>query len=498
MDIPAFLFCLSPVFFLMFFAVCFKQSALSLSFWGTLFSAVLVIVYFKTPVVVVLDAALDGICTTLPLLLVVFAGILLSSLLTATGSLQRIADWIMHMVRDSFHRGTLITLGVGNFMEGASVIAEPVIAPMLRASGVSPQGSAALSIIGYAGLMTLEMAGIIITVLSLVTGLPIRELGICSAWLSIPATLCMALCVPFVLPRAFGGARRIPLAVCCGIILGFVTLGATAFIGVSVAGMIGGCAVIFVLFLLGPRKLPANRTIACDLLPFVFMLVALLLVNTVPLLKELTYNRLTLAITIVPVHTITLRPFFSAYLYLFAAFFLAVFLLRVPLPQVGRILASGMSKGWRASVAMGLFGAMGQIIAYSGYGARFLQLQYNNNIPWILANGLQTYTGGIYPVFVPLLGWVGTFITGYGVASLMLFGLLQVQSAQLLGVSAPWLAAGLAVGASLGSVSSPFKIAIAAPMCDAQGREGNILRWTIPLGIAASLVIGLILRLVLL
>jgi len=60
-------------------------------------------------------------------------------------------------------------------------------------------------------------------------------------------------------------------------------------------------------------------------------------------------------------------------------------------------------------------------------------------------------------------------------------------------VSANWLSAGLAVGTSLGSISSPFKIAIATPMCNAQGQEGAILRWTIPLGVAASLLIGLLL-----
>lgn len=107
--------------------------------------------------------------------------------------------------------------------------------------------------------------------------------------------------------------------------------------------------------------------------------------------------------------------------------------------------------------------------------------------------GLKAYTGSLYPVFVPLLGWVGTFLTGYGVASLMLFGDLQVRAAALLNVSAVYLAAGLTVGASLGSISSPFKIAIAAPMCGALGQEGRILRRTIPLGLAASCLIGLIL-----
>jgi lactate permease len=136
---------------------------------------------------------------------------------------------------------------------------------------------------------------------------------------------------------------------------------------------------------------------------------------------------------------------------------------------------------------------MGQIIAFSGYAPGFVGLEATHNIPWLLSHGLKEYSGGLYPLFVPFLGWVGTFLTGYGVASLMLFGRLQVESALLLGVSPFWLSAGLAVGASVGSISSPFKIALATPMCAAVGREGAILRWTIPLGIAASLFVGAIL-----
>ena len=76
---------------------------------------------------------------------------------------------------------------------------------------------------------------------------------------------------------------------------------------------------------------------------------------------------------------------------------------------------------------------------------------------------------------------------------MMLFGPMQVEAAGHLGFSAVWLASGLAVGASLGSISSPFKIALATPMCGAQGREGAILRWTIPMGMGACLVIGIVL-----
>ena len=344
--------------------------------------------------------------------------------------------------------------------------------------------------------MTLEMAGIIVTVLSLVTGIPVQELGVASAWLSIPATLIMALCVPLFLPQPAGGARRLAMTALCGLFLGFTALACAAWVGISISGTVAGIALIFVFILFGPRGLRFDRSVAVDLAPFGFMLAALLAVNTLPALKTLTFDKLVIQVAFVPVHTITFRPFFSAYLYLFAAFALAAILLKVPKDALSGVLHSGFSKGWRAFVAMGLFGAMGQMIAYSGYGAGFAGIDPAHNIPFVLSNGLKATTGGLYPVFVPFLGWVGTFLTGYGVASLMLFGQLQVQAAGLLGVSATWLSAGLAVGASVGSISSPFKIALATPMCNAVGKEGGILRITIPLGIFASLLIGFVLWMV--
>ncbi|MCF8034124.1 MAG: L-lactate permease [Desulfarculaceae bacterium] len=493
MDLWSFLLGWSPVLLLTVLAVFFRRPALDLSIYGTLFTLLLVIWGYDTPLGVALLAGVDGLVTTLPLVLVIFAGILLSSLLMATGALKRIVDWFMGGVRDGFHRSLLITMGVGNFMEGAGVIAEPVVAPMLSAAGVAPAGAAALSIVGYAGLMTLEMAGIFITVLALITGLPLSELGIASGWLSIPATLAMAAVVPLFLPRPLPGLQRWLLVLACGALVGFAALAAAAWLAVSISGMVGGLALIAGLVLIGTGRLPLNKEILKDLAPFLFILAVLLCLNAIGPLKELTFKRLSLQVSVIPVHTITLRPLFSAYLYLFLAAALAIKLLGIRGQELKQVLVTGSRKALVASAAMLLFGAMGQMIAYSGYAPGFTELSNPDNIPWVMAQGLITYTQSLYPIFAPLLGWVGTFLTGYGVASLMLFGQLQVQGAELLGISPVWLASGLAVGASLGSISSPFKIAIAAPMCGALGQEGAILRLTIPLGVGASLLVGVVL-----
>lgn len=492
MNAGLFLLSWTPVVLLTVLAVFLRRPAIELSIYGFLFVLALALGFYETPLSVGLLAALDGVLTTLPLLLVIMAGILFSSLLMDTGSLTRIVEWFKTGAGDSLSRNMLITFGVGNFMEGSGVIAEPVVAPMLRAAGVSPTGAAALSIIGYAGLMTLELAGIIVTVLSLVTGLPVQELGLASAWISIPATLLMAVSAPFFLPKENGYGRSLSLAVAIGLLLGFSALGAAAFVGIPVSGTLAGVAVILALILFGSGRLRFKESILRDLAPFLFLIVCLLSVNSIPDLRSLTFERLSIRVQLIPIHAITFRPFFSAYLYIFLSVLIAIRLQRVAGDRLKSILKGAFQKGWRAFVAMGLFGAMGQIISYTGYQPGFENLDSTHNIPWIISQGLVHFSGEFYPIFVPFLGWVGTFLTGYGVASLMLFGKLQVQAASLLGISGSWLAAALAVGSAIGSISSPFKIALATPMVGAVGSEGKILRVTIPLGIGVSLFVGVV------
>jgi len=88
------------------------------------------------------------------------------------------------------------------------------------------------------------------------------------------------------------------------------------------------------------------------------MLTALFLINIVSPLRELTARRLCITVQVIPVHPITMQPLFSAYLYLFAAFGLAAALLKVPKVTLYEVMHISLVKGWRACVAMGLFGAM--------------------------------------------------------------------------------------------------------------------------------------------
>ena len=83
--------------------------------------------------------------------------------------------------------------------------------------------------------------------------------------------------------------------------------------------------------------------------------------------------------------------------------------------------------------------------------------------------------GAAYPVVAPLLGALGTFVTGSGTSSEVLFGNVQLQAASPIGADSTWLVAANSLGISAGKMLSPQNIAIGCAACGLVGKDGEIL-----------------------
>src|SRR3989304_7169481 len=99
MNFLDFLISWPPLFLIVILAVGLKWSALRLSLAGLFYTSLLSSLWFKTSIQVVGISALDGVFTALPVILVVFFAILLSTLLLETGSLNKIAAWFLARLR---------------------------------------------------------------------------------------------------------------------------------------------------------------------------------------------------------------------------------------------------------------------------------------------------------------------------------------------------------------------------------------------------------------
>jgi lactate permease len=84
--------------------------------------------------------------------------------------------------------------------------------------------------------------------------------------------------------------------------------------------------------------------------------------------------------------------------------------------------------------------------------------------------------GGVLAFFSPIIGWIGTAVTGSDTSSNSLFGVLQATAAEKAGLDPTLLAAANSSGGVLGKMISPQNLAIGAAVCGLAGREGDLFR----------------------
>ena len=130
-------------------------------------------------------------------------------------------------------------------------------------------------------------------------------------------------------------------------------------------------------------------------------------------------------------------------------------------------------------------------------------LMNNTGMTNDIAKGLVLLTGASFPFFAPLIGSIGTFVTGSATNANILFGKLQATAASDLGLvnqgtffgvsgnETNWLAAANCAGSEGGKLLSPQSIAIATAACDMEGQDGDIMRKTMPFAIFWILMNGL-------
>jgi len=101
-------------------------------------------------------------------------------------------------------------------------------------------------------------------------------------------------------------------------------------------------------------------------------------------------------------------------------------------------------------------------------------------------------TGFIFPFVAAFLGWLGVFLTGSDTSSNTLFGPLQAQTAQQLGMS-PILTAGTnSSGGVMGKMISPQNLSVGAAGVNKVGAEGEIFRRVIGYSLILTSAVGIL------
>jgi len=89
---------------------------------------------------------------------------------------------------------------------------------------------------------------------------------------------------------------------------------------------------------------------------------------------------------------------------------------------------------------------------------------------------LAAGTGGLFAFLSPILGWLGTAVTGSDTSSNALFATLQQSAATKAGIDPTLLVAANTSGGVLGKMISPQNLTIAATAVGLAGKESDIFR----------------------
>ena len=108
-----------------------------------------------------------------------------------------------------------------------------------------------------------------------------------------------------------------------------------------------------------------------------------------------------------------------------------------------------------------------------------------------LAQSIVDLTGGSYVFLAPVIGALGTFVTGSDTNSNILFGKLQTIAASKLNIDPNWLAAANTSGATGGKMISPQSIAIAVSATKMEGQANQIMSGTMKYCCAYIVILGL-------
>jgi lactate permease len=117
-----------------------------------------------------------------------------------------------------------------------------------------------------------------------------------------------------------------------------------------------------------------------------------------------------------------------------------------------------------------------------------------SGMSYTLGLAFATYTGKLFPVFSPVIGWLGVFLTGSVTSSAALFGKLQQVTATHLELNPVLTTSANLFGGVMGKLISPQSIAVACAAVGLVGHETDIFRKTLKYSLVLlAITIGVVL-----
>lgn len=437
-------------------------------------SFIVAITYFQADPMIMVSGALEGAALAIwPILLVITAAIFVYNLVVHTKAMETIKTMLSSVTSDMRVLALLLAWGFGAFMEGMAGFGTAVAIPaaMMVAVGFDPLKSIIACLVANSVPTTYGSIGIPTTTLASLTGLDPVHLG---TFIAVQLFLLNIIAPFFVVMIIGGGVKALKgvflVTFLSGLALAIPEVIINKLLGPELSVISASIAIMAVIILCAkflPPNDPAYQVKQADApkisgsegliaaVPFILIFVLLLLTSK---LFPAINGPLASIKTSVPIYQGEgAKPYTFVWIatpgiMIFIAGILGGFIQKASAGEIFGTLGSTVKNLKFTYLTIITVVMTAKLMTYSGMTIE-------------IANALVAATGTMYPAFSPIVGALGAFLTGSGTNANVLFGPLQIASAQSLDPAnwedlGFWLAAVNSGAAGIGKMLSPQSIAI--------------------------------------
>jgi lactate permease len=492
-------------------------------------AAILVaILAFGMPVNLSLLAASQGIVYGLfPIMWIVIAAIWLYELTVISGRFEDLRTAFNRVSDDPRIQGIIIAFCFGGLLEALAGFGAPVAITgvMLVSLGFSAMRAAATVLLANTAPVAFGAIGIPIITAGNLTGIDYHEIGAVVG----RQTPILAAFVPLLLVMIVDGKRGVkqtwPVAVVAGLSFAIAQFISSNFISVELTDIISSLVALVAVVVMLRFWTPRGSQEARERLSMAAKEEHIEPVTgTGPVATAVSTEKLTAGRTVMAFlpYLVVIVVFTLAKLWTPLTNWLASTDRKIPWPGLdGNILTVSGTTSTATQYTLTWLSGAGTLLLISGiivvaayrispavavkefgrtiYKLRYplltvgsvLGLAYVMNLSGetiTIGQWLAAGTGAFFAFLSPILGWVGTAVTGSDTSANALFATLQQSAAQEAGLNPTLLVAANTAGGVVGKMISPQNLTIAATAVGLLGRESDILRRVLKWSVGLLLV----------
>lgn len=492
---------------------------------GMTWSALIVIMFALTvwgmEGEVILSSIFQGTHKTLTILWILFGALVLLNTLRNTGAVDRINQGFQSISGDMRVQVIIVAFLFGSLIEGAAGFGTPamVTGPLMIALGFKPLAAATLALIADSSAVAFGAVGTPVAVglsnVPTANASFFQEIGITITTLDLFAGTFIPFVLVLIMTIFFGKGKGIkdalpmlPWTLLIGIVYTSSALFYAILFGQEFIAILASLTALVVATLTArkgwlipkaewkealqegfkQKEVKSEMGIVAAWSPYIIVVVLLLLTRVVPWLANFTKEAINLSWT----NILGIEGIASDWEFLYSpgtiltiAAIVSVFLHKRTVKTF--ISASKQSLSTMKTTAISLITTLAMVHVFTNSGVNMNELA---SMPQYIAESFASSLGSVWWLVAPFLGELGSFITGSATVSTLTFSPIQFNVAQQVGLDVNAVLAAQVIGAGAGNMICVHNVVAASAVVGLSGKEGDIIRKTLPPAILYGLLIG--------